>query len=87
MGLKMSRHGLTMAATRRISSCAHSTKVGCSACSYYEERIADLENSAWRRNKIARILIEENEPEGTWIRVAQIRSIRSTASGLEITVS
>ena len=87
MGLRTSRRGLILGATRMIDSCEHNPGRACGSCRNYERIIADLENSAWRRNTIARILIEENEPEGTWIRVAQIRSIRSTASGLEITVS
>ena len=49
--------------------------------------IADLENTAWRRNSIARVLVEEGDHTGLWIRVAQIRSIRQTDEGLEITVS
>ena len=52
----------------------------------YERRIHDLENTAWRRNSVARILIEEGDQSGTWLRVAQIRSMLSTDDGLVITV-
>lgn len=63
--------------------CYHDPGKACGACSYFERRIADLENSAWRRNSIARILVQE--PDNVF-KVAQIRSIVSTEHGLVITV-
>lgn len=49
--------------------------------------IAELEERRWELNRIGRVLVEESDQNGTWLRVAQIRSIRPTPEGLEITVS
>ena len=66
-----------------MTGCYHDPDRACNACQHYERIISDLENTAWRRNSIARVLIEE--PNGLQ-KVARILSIQSTLEGKVIRV-
>ena len=66
--------------------CYHDPDSACFQCRYYEQRIADLKDSAWRRNSIARVLVVEGDQFSGVRRVAQILSVQPTDMGLIITV-
>lgn len=52
-----------------------------------KKELADLYKRLHKRLEISRVLVEEGDQNGLWLRVARIKLIRQTPEGTEITVS
>ena len=68
--------------------CYHDPSHACHPCRYYEGLISELREQLWQTTgRVARVLVEERDQHGLYLRVTQIRSIRGTDAGQIITVS